>query len=720
MSETPAGPSLTGRGRSQNLFNNGTPLMLLRRLAVLRRSLRAAGLLAVIAASVPASTLAHEGHAALPSTGATVDGNQVLISEKARQALGLKTATVTLADLSRELHVRARVELPWDGQAAVTTLVPGRIEKMLVKPGERIATGQPVAKLESLELQSLQLAMLQAAEQLALEQQLSEQRSPLAQRGAIAGKTLLEADTELRQKRIQLAVAQQKLLALGVPEATLRRVRQTGQPVSSLSVVSPAAGVVTHTEVRSGQFVGTEQPLCRVVDRTRVLLIGEVPETDAWQVAPGQPIRSIFAGGRSEEVFRGRIQRLRLSVNPSRRVVEVVAPVDNPGGTLRPGMSGRMQITVGQDEQAIVCPTAALIDSADGSFVLVRQGEGKYERRKVTLGSRTPDRAEIVDGLFPGDRVIVQGTKLIASMFHADDRSASPSSRAESFEAPATDNPQNSSSLASSRDRIIPVAQAVVELPTEQKSFAAPIIDGRVAKVHVTPGQHVDSGQILAELDSLQLRNQQLELLETQETLRQVTETLDRVAPLARSGGYPQSQLWQHQTQQKTLEHQLRNIQRELSMVGLSSQQIQRLRDTDLTQPYAEVDWLTMPVRAPSSGQVADFDVALGQVVSEGDVMFEIQDLSRVWIEGYVFQEHSARLEVGQKARLTFPAHPELTLSGEVVRAAPTLHPSARAVPVWVEVENPGGELREGMLAEVEILTAPVRVDLTADPSSQL
>jgi membrane fusion protein, heavy metal efflux system len=248
----------------------------------------------VLTFGAPGSASAHEGHAALPSTGATVEGDQVLVSENARKGLGLETAAVTLQDLSRVLRVRANVELPWNGQTMVTTLAPGRVQAIFVKPGEQVQAGQELARIESLEVEALQLTMLRANEEAALAERLVEQRRTLAQSGAVAGKSLAEAETELRQKRVQLALAQRKLTALGLSAETVRQVRDSGEPISTIAVISPMDGVVMHFDVRVGQFVNTEHHLFNIVDRSTVLIVGEVLETDAWQINPGQAVRVTF------------------------------------------------------------------------------------------------------------------------------------------------------------------------------------------------------------------------------------------------------------------------------------------------------------------------------------------------------------------------------------------------------------------------------------------
>ena len=86
---------------------------------------------------------AHENHAPLPTKGVTIAGDTIMLSEKAREAIGLTTAKIEFGDIHRAVTVNARVELPWHAQAMVTSLVPGKIDGVLVRPGQTVATAGP-------------------------------------------------------------------------------------------------------------------------------------------------------------------------------------------------------------------------------------------------------------------------------------------------------------------------------------------------------------------------------------------------------------------------------------------------------------------------------------------------------------------------------------------------------------------------------------------------
>jgi Cu(I)/Ag(I) efflux system membrane fusion protein len=109
-------------------------------------------------------------------------------------------------------------------------------------------------------------------------------------------------------------------------------------------------------------------------------------------------------------------------------------------------------------------------------------------------------------------------------------------------------------------------------------------------------------------------------------------------------------------------------------------------------------------IRAPAVGWIVNFNVVPGQIVSPEDTLFEIHDLSKVWVKGYVFERHASQIELGQPARVTFAAFPDLVARGKLVRIAPTMEENERVLPVWVEVANPDCLLKEGMFARVTVL----------------
>lgn len=653
------------------------------------------------------AAVAHEGHAALPSKGATVSGNQLLLSAPARRAIGVKTAKITLGDFERVLRVNARVELPWSQQAMVTTLVPGKIERLLVQPGQAVVAGQELARIESLELETLQLRMLQAANQLELSKQLVDQRSGLVESGIVRQTSLLEAHRDLEQQAAELVIVRRKLSALGLERAVLDRVLSTRQPVRTLSITSPRQGIVAHVDVRIGDSVEPDQHLFNIVDTSKVLIVGEVLETDLALVSAGLPARVTFASLPGRAVS-SQIDDLELKINEGRRTVNARVYADNADGLLRPGLFGRMEIQVKFAKDAILCPANALIEEGTAAWVLLEQGHGKFLRRSVKLGLRTKKQAEILDGLFPGDRVIVAGNQLLAALFTdgaqgATKSPASPRRRLQKTPGepslPSAEKPVGESLL---------VVQGSVEVPTGQKAFASSTVPGRIADIHVVPGQAVREGDLLAEVESQELRHWQLDLLQAQVRWNWTRGAIERLERL--QGVAARKEIWPLQTELVALNSTVDSLTRKLSLAGLSDVQIDRLKNEDLSAPDQEDTIVsTLPIRAAIHGRLARFEVVPGQVIQPPDQLFEIHDTSTVWVKAHVFQREQAGIAAGQQAVVTFPADPNLRLTGNVVRTAPVLDERERVLPVWIELPNPDGFLKEGMLAEARIGLVPRR-----------
>lgn len=652
---------------------------------------------------------AHEGHAPLPSNGASVNGDRLLLSKAAIKAVDLKLHTVSIGTIRQQLQVNAHVALPPLRRAKVATLMSGRIKTVRVKPGVSVAKGAVLASVESLELESLQVDLLKIDAELELLEKRASQLKDLADAGGIPGTVYLEAESKLRKKRAEYEIVKRKLAGWGMDAKSIARVLKTGETVGAISLTSPMAGVVEHVGAEPGQLVQSTDHLFDIVDRSTVYLIGEVLEADAHLVKPGAPVTVTFAG-LPDEVFSGRISHQHLHLHLPQRAIHVVVPISNSNGRLRPGMFGRMTITIAEAKNEIVCPSSVLIETGSRSFVLKRADEGKFKLQPVEVGMRSRTQVVIKSGLFPGQQIISRGTYLLASMFDGHEllRDAKTAGAAGKPGPRSTYSPGSTERLASAR--------AVVEIPIGQRALVTSLIEGWIVEIPngskqpLYEGAPVEKGQVLARIRSQKLRSMQLELLQANASLKWTQDEVARLKPVAKTGGVAAKDLWQREVELKMLRAQIASLKRQLLMIGLSEKHLKALLEVDLTRPMNDsqdpgVDPIVdaIEVRAPISGRLSRFSVSPGELVHAHDKLFEIQDTGEVWIKAYYFEKDASRIAVGQEATVTFPANPALRLQGKVVRIAPQLASKDRVLPVWIEVSNPGHFLKEGMLAEVTV-----------------
>ncbi len=107
----------------------------------------------------------------------------------------------------------------------------------------------------------------------------------------------------------------------------------------------------------------------------------------------------------------------------------------------------------------------------------------------------------------------------------------------------------------------------------------------------------------------------------------------------------------------------------------------------------------TVTMRSPVSGVVMEKSVLAGQRLMAGEAAYQIVDLSRVWIEGEVFEPDLPSVHVGQRVNIEFPALPGEQRSGRISYVYPTLNPETRTARVRVEMANPALRLKPGMYA---------------------
>ena len=137
----------------------------------------------------------------------------------------------------------------------------------------------------------------------------------------------------------------------------------------------------------------------------------------------------------------------------------------------------------------------------------------------------------------------------------------------------------------------------------------------------------------------------------------------------------------------------------------------ERLRLWDI--PESEVKRLeetgkptkNLTMYSPMTGVVTKKDIVMGHRLNEGDMPYEITDLSRVWVLADAYETDLARIQLGMTATLSLQAFPNKTFKGKVIFIDPILDAKTRTAKVRLEFPNPKGELKPEMFGEVTLQT---------------
>ncbi len=210
---------------------------------------------------------------------------------------------------------------------------------------------------------------------------------------------------------------------------------QLGDPPPRARYASPVSGVVTDRHVVVGDDVEPNRHLFEVVDLSEVLAIGRVFEGQIGQVSVGQKVR-VRVPSYPRDVFEGVVERLGGKLDADSRSLAVYVRVGNADERLRPHMRATLSLLTGGAELALAIPKSALLGEA-GQFYAFVQDEDRperFERRPLVLGVSNDRFVEVIEGLYPGERVVSEGNyslQYLAPIAEEESEEADPVSAGE-------------------------------------------------------------------------------------------------------------------------------------------------------------------------------------------------------------------------------------------------------------------------------------------------
>jgi multidrug efflux pump subunit AcrA (membrane-fusion protein) len=306
---------------------------------------------AMQSASDQSESVDHSAHQMTPATGAT--GGIVSIEPSVVQTIGVRTTTVEVRSLSREIRSTGRFEMDESGIHTVTVRTPGWIEALHVDyEGALVTKGQPLLDLYSPDLVATQEEYLLAFRN--------------AQRMSASPIEGMAKDAE----RL-LSAARGRLILWEITEDQIAELERTGKPMRTVRFNVPATGEVMRKSVTEGQHVQAGEPL--LVDHVYYMLDTKTRTARARIIMPGQ-----------------------------RQV-------------LKPGMYATVRIQSKPLAPAPVVPEEAVIRTGEQDVVIVDLGDGQFAPTVVRIGILAEGSYQILHGLSGGERIVTRAQFLIDS-----------------------------------------------------------------------------------------------------------------------------------------------------------------------------------------------------------------------------------------------------------------------------------------------------------------
>jgi multidrug efflux pump subunit AcrA (membrane-fusion protein) len=260
-----------------------------------------------------------------------------------------------------------------------------------------------------------------AQEQFDAAKKVFDSRRKLFEEGALARKSVDDAQVAYAQAKAQLETAKEHLRAFegaGITEqiksakaqlaSAEAQYQSAAAQVAYSQVATPIAGVIADRPLYAGEMAATGTPLATVMDVSRVKAVANVPQAQAATIRTGNAATIRLDDGQT--TAPGRVTVVSPATDPATTTVQVWVEADNSAGRLKPGASAHVSIVTEIVKNAVVVPAAAILPGEEGgTMVLVLAADSTVHRKSVEVGVRDGDKAQILSGVSAGEQVVTVG-----------------------------------------------------------------------------------------------------------------------------------------------------------------------------------------------------------------------------------------------------------------------------------------------------------------------
>jgi cobalt-zinc-cadmium efflux system membrane fusion protein len=355
--------------------------------------------------------------------------DDVALPEGALERYGIEVEPVREVQLIARVAAPGHLAFPQGAVARVGAAVVGRVVELPVRSGEPVVKGATLLVIESAELAEAQSAylrrrMVAAAAGPALELAESALARARELHDRVQGIALSEvqrleaelglAELDLEVARADEAAAESHLLLLGMSEAGIRALEESGRVEPRLAITAPIDGRVVEIAATLGELVGPDKDRLLVVGDLRTLwAIAEVSETRLSEVAVGAPA-IVLVPALGDAASRGRVAAVATVLEASTRTAEVRIEVPNPDESMLPGMFIQVEIesSGGAGAPVMAVPDGAVleIEGRPSVFVPLEPGSSVFCKHPIEVGPPVGTQIPVLTGLKPGELVVVAGT----------------------------------------------------------------------------------------------------------------------------------------------------------------------------------------------------------------------------------------------------------------------------------------------------------------------
>ena len=291
-------------------------------------------------------------------------------------------------------------------QAPISARSSGYLKRWTKDIGSRVEKGELLAEIETPEIDQQLTQAIAAREQTA--SSLSLAKSTVERWEGLRKKDVV-SQQDLDERRSAVSQAQANVAAA---DANVQRLRQLE---GFKRVVAPFAGVITRRNVDVGDLIdagGGRAPLFLLSQTDPLRVYVNVPQAYAQLIKPGQQVVVTQAELRGQ-TFKGEVARTAAAIDTATRTMQIEVSLPNREGVLMPGAYVQVALPLAASKTLVV-PTNALLFRGEGARVASVDAQGKVRLRQVNIGRNFGESIELLDGIGPNDRIVLNPSDSLA------------------------------------------------------------------------------------------------------------------------------------------------------------------------------------------------------------------------------------------------------------------------------------------------------------------
>lgn len=294
----------------------------------------------------------------------------------------VEVSSVNRGDISAYYANTATLEA--EQEATVVSKVSGIIKELFVEEGDRVQSGQVIARIEE---DQYRIEANRAKATLDRLQNELQRNRELFERNLIAAEVYQNAQFEYESQKATYDLAMLNL--------------------ENTEVRSPISGVISERFAKVGNMIGTDQQLYRVTDFTPLMAILHVPEHEMAKIRKNQR-SELRADALPNRLFVGYVERISPVVDTQTGTFKVTVYVDQTEDLLRPGMFSRVRIVYDTRQNTRMIPRSAVITEDLNQSVFVIKDSLAF-KQNIQTGYTNGQNIEVIEGLEDGEIVVTIG-----------------------------------------------------------------------------------------------------------------------------------------------------------------------------------------------------------------------------------------------------------------------------------------------------------------------